>query len=259
MESPLHSFPEAVIILDNDNQIIGVNIAGEQLLKIKQTDLIGKSIDDVFPPQSSSAYRDEILAGGRKEVSLYRSDGQIFYAELTVSSINGINGNTLGRVVIVRDNKYSQQSEMRLRQEESLKSQNAILRALQETTLDLHSSLELDVVLRNIVERACELLGTTHGYLDIMRETGELEPVVGIGASEEYLKRKVKKGAGVAGTVWGTGKPLVISDYDKWQGRIDSLKYGAIRAIVGMPMILKGQVVGVIGVAWNAESNAPTT
>lgn len=256
MGSPLTSLPEAIIILDIDNRIIGVNPAGEDLLKMKRADLIGKSVDEVFPRQSSLAYRNEILTDGRKEVSLSRSDGQTIYAELTISTINGVDGERLGCAIIVRDSTQVQQSEMRLMQEETLRAQNLILRALQETTFDLHSSLDLDVVLRNIVERACNLLGTTHGYLDILRETGDLEPVIGTGALEESLKHKVIKGEGIAGTVWETGKAVVISDYDDWSGRINRFQKGLIRSILGMPMILKGQVVGVIGIARGLESEA---
>ena len=254
MESPLRDLPEAIIVLDTDGQIIGVNSAGEYLLKMKRTDLIGKSVDVVFPRQSSSAYRDEVLTDGRKEVSLSRSDGQTIYAELIISTINGLNGKSLGRVAIIRDSTQSQQSEMREKQEESLRTQNLILRALQETTFDLHSSLDLNVVLQNIVERACKLLGTTHGYLDILRETGELEPVVGIGALKESLNHKVISGEGVAGIVWKTGKPMVIPNYDNWPEKVNDFQEGLIRAILGMPLILKGQVVGVIGVARDAKS-----
>ncbi len=130
-----------------------------------------------------------------------------------------------------------------------------MLRAIQETAFDLHSSLELDTVLHNIVERACQLLGTKHGYLDILRETGWLEPVVGIGALTESLKTKVVMGEGVSGVVWKTGSPVVVSDYDTWPDRIKDFSRGLIRAIVGMPLILKGQVVGVIGVANGYEDD----
>lgn len=254
MESPLSDLPEAIIILDTDSQIIGVNPAGEHLLKMKRTDLIGKSVDVVFSRQSSSVNRDEILTDGRKEISLSRSDGQTIYAEVIISTINGLNGKRLGQVAIIRDSAQSQQSEMREKQEESLRTQNLILRALQETTFDLHSSLDLDVVLQNIVERACKLLGTAHGYLDILRETGELEPVVGIGILKESLNHKVIRGIGVAGNVWKTGKPVVVPDYDNWPEKVSDFQEGLIRAILGMPLILKGQVVGVIGVARGAKS-----
>ena len=249
MELLLSDFPEAIIFLDTDNQIIGVNLAGEHLLKMRRTDLIGRSVDAVFPLRSSSTYRSEALKDGWKEVSLSRGDGQVFYAELTVSTIDRLNGEHLGRVMLIRDSTHSQHSAARLKQDQFLRTQNLMMRALQETTFDLHSSLDLNHVLQNIVERACQLLGTKHGYLDMLRETGRLEPVVGIGALEESLKFKVVMGEGVAGTVWKTGTPLVVSDYDTWPDRINDFSRGLIRAIIGMPLMLKGQVVGVIGIA----------
>jgi len=256
MESPLHDLPEAIIILDADNQIIGVNPAGEYLLNMKRTDLIGKSVDAVFPRQSSSLYRDEILEDGRKETSLSRDDGQTIYVELTISTIHGLNGKHLGRAVIIRDSAKVQQSKMRLKKEKALRTQNLMLRALQETTFDLHSSLDLDTLLSNIVERACKLLDTSHGYLfSLEKETDELKPVVGIGALSEVLGYNISKGEGVAGSVWQTGKPVIVPDYDTWPGRSSGFSYGVIRSIIGMPLILKNRIVGVLGVAHGPEKD----
>ena len=256
MDFPVNDFPEAIIFLDTDNQIIGVNRAGEHLLKMKRTDLIGRSVDVVFPLGSSTKYRNEVLQDGWKEVNLNRDDGQVFYAEMTVSTINRPNGGHVGRIALIRDTTRSQQRLMRLRQEQSLGTQTLMLRAIQETAFDLHSSLDLDVVFHNIVERACQLLGTKHGYLDILRETGVLEPVVGIGALAESLKFRVAMGEGVSGTAWQTGKPVVVPDYDTWPDRINGFSRGLIHAIIGMPLILKGQVVGVIGIAKGFEDDA---
>jgi len=223
MESPINDFPEAIIFLDNHNQIIGVNPAGEELLKIKQADAVGKAAGEVFPHQAFPVDIDELLLEGRKEASLSRADGQTFYAELKISSIYGSDDNLLGRIMIVRDLDQTHR-------EAALRDQNAILTALQETTFDLHSSLDLDIALKNIVERACKLLGTPHGYLDILtEEMDELLPIVGIGALEEALKFKVARGEGVAGAVWETGKSLVVRDYDQWPGRIGSFRRGVIR------------------------------
>jgi len=241
MEFPLKNFPEAVIFLDKNDQIAGINLAGEQLLDSMRADLLGKSVDLILPRYSPTPDGE---ADGHLPVGLRRSDGQTDYVGLSISNIHDLSGNQLGRVLMVREGDLAHAQP-----EEFLQTQNHILQALQETTFDLHSSLDLDIVLCHIVERACDLLGTEHGYLDILRETGEMEPVVGIGVLKESLKFKVDMGEGVSGMVWKTGKPLVVSNYDRWAGRIVGFTRGLIGAIVGIPVLLNEQVVGVIGVA----------
>jgi len=254
MKNPKIEFPDLTILLDKKNKIIGVNEVGEQLLILNPTDLLGKSVDVIFPQQSSTDYRNEILTDGRKEVNLRLNDEESTNAELTVAAIVGSKGTPNGRVLTIRNNSKSRKSAMQLQQGEIFKQQNAVLRALQETTLDLHSSLDLDVVLMNIVSRACKLFNTTHGFLDMVRESGKLEPIIGVGGLEESLKYKVALGVGIAGIVWETEKPLVLDDYDNWQGRVPKFSKGTIRAIMGMPLLLDDQIVGVIGVARGAEN-----
>jgi len=255
MASPLRSIPEAIIILDSDNRIVGINLAGEHLLKMNITDLIGKSVDSVFPQQSAITFRNEIIDEERKEVSLGRSDGQPVNVELTNSTIKGIDGKHLGQVVLIRDSAQFEQSETSIKRDDSLRTQNLILRALQETTLDLHSSLDLDIVLSNIVERACKLLNTKHGYLySWEEEADDLRMVVGTGVLNKFVGYSIIKGEGVAGTVWQTEEPVIVSDYDNWTGRSENFSYGVIGSVIGMPLILKDRVIGVLGVAHSPDT-----
>jgi diguanylate cyclase (GGDEF)-like protein/PAS domain S-box-containing protein len=249
MKFSLHELPEAIIILDTDNKIIGVNQAGEQLLKKKRTDLIGQLVDSVFPRQASAAKGTKILIDDYKEASLSRGSEQTFFVELIISTVDDPDGEHVGRVMLIRDTFQS-------KQEKALRTQNLMLQALEETTFELHSSLELDVVLHNIVERACRLFGTSHGYLNILDETtDQLKPVVGTGALEEVLGYYVARGEGIAGTVWVTEKYIVVNDYDAWEGRSSGFSYGAIRAIVGMPLSLDNKFVGVFAIAHGREKD----
>ena len=71
---------------------------------------------------------------------------------------------------------------------EELRLQNAELGALHETTLGVMHRLDVDDLLRELLARACELLGTTHGYLYIRSPDGEeLENRVATGVFEEEL------------------------------------------------------------------------
>ncbi len=140
----------------------------------------------------------------------------------------------------------------RKRAEEALHLQNEYLAALQETTLDLISRLNLDNLLENIVTRAGQLLGTPHCYLDLIEPgTSRLKPKVGRGALSQSLQFEVQPGEGVAGTVWQTGRPLVIDDYDAWSGRIQGYSYNTLRTVMGVPLLSNSQVIGVLGLAYD--------
>jgi len=242
MGSHLKAFPDACIILDNENNVIGINPSGEKLLNKKQADIIGKSVDIVFSHRVTSTDIDRWY-----KASLKSDTRQNLVVAPKIISLKDGNGNPIGKIALLREFKLDAQNK-------ALRNQKAILTAFQETTLELHSSLDLNTVLRHIVERACKLLGTAHGYLDILRENGDLEPVVGIGALEVSLTYKVTKGQGLGGVVWETRKPLVVEDYDQWPGRLQKFPHGVIHSIVGIPLLLKEQVIGVIGVAHGAES-----
>ena len=141
---------------------------------------------------------------------------------------------------------------------EELRLQNAELGALHETTLGVMHRLDVDDLLRELLARACELLGTTSGYLYIRsQDADELENRVATGAFEAELGARMSLGEGLAGRVWQSGTPLVIEDYDAWDGRLDTFPRGQIRALVGVPLVSGPDTLGTLGVARNASDERP--
>jgi len=140
----------------------------------------------------------------------------------------------------------------RERTAQELHRRNEYLAALNETMLGLSTRLDLTDILENIVKRAGQLLGTPHGYLDLIEPgKGDLEPKVAVGALSQSIRFKVQPGEGVAGKVWQTGQPVVVNDYDTWPGRVKGYSYSAIRAVVGVPLKSGSQVIGVLGLAYD--------
>ena len=46
--------------------------------------------------------------------------------------------------------------------------------------------------------------------------------------------------------MWQSGEPLVVNDYDSWEGRVPDADYdGTIRAVIGVPLKSGAQVIGV--------------
>ena len=128
---------------------------------------------------------------------------------------------------------------------EELRLQNAELGALHETTLGVMHRLDVDDLLRELLDRACELLGTTHGYLYIRSPDGEeLENRVATGVFEEELGSRMSLGQGLAGRVWQPARRS--SSRTTTPGRVvsDTFPRDRIRALVGVPLLSGSEVVG---------------
>ncbi len=107
---------------------------------------------------------------------------------------------------------------------------------------------DLASLLAALVDKAARLLNG-HGsgmYLyDSVRE--ELELAV-VSTGEEGVGARVRLGEGAAGRVAATREPLVIDDYHIWQGRRPLLEGKPYRALVQVPMIYGGELLGVLDV-----------
>ncbi len=148
----------------------------------------------------------------------------------------------------------------RERVEQELRRQNEYFLALHETTLALMNRLDISELLEFVVSRAARLSDAPNGYLYLPTPDGnELEIKVGIGILKEQIGFRVKKGEGLGGTVWQTGRPLVIDNYNTWMGRVSDFRFSQLGAAVGVPLLTDSQVVGVIGLAFDVSSRRSFT
>jgi diguanylate cyclase (GGDEF)-like protein/PAS domain S-box-containing protein len=133
--------------------------------------------------------------------------------------------------------------------EEALRRQNQYFAALHETALALMNRLEIDDLLSALITRAGQLLGTPHGFVYLLEPgDAEIQVKVGIGCFSRHVGFRVKPGEGLAGLVWQTGKPVVVTDYDAWEGRSPNFPHGEVCAVAAVPLRSGTRVVGVIGV-----------
>ncbi|MGA5816383.1 helix-turn-helix domain-containing protein [Kitasatospora sp. NPDC094028] len=130
----------------------------------------------------------------------------------------------------------------------------AELTALFDTAGDLAASRDLDTVLQAIVRRARMLLGTDTAYLTLPDETaGDTYMRVTDGSvSVLFQTLRLSLGDGLGGLVAQTARPYATPDYRTDErfhhtGTIDAgvLDEGLV-AIIGVPLLLGGQVIGVL-------------
>jgi PAS domain S-box-containing protein len=118
------------------------------------------------------------------------------------------------------------------------------LEALRTTMADITAELELPALLQAIVERAAGLLGATGGELGLYDEDNqEIRVVVSHNLGEHYVGTCHALGEGAMGRAAQAREPLIIRDYQTWEGRLT--QYPQVHAVLVAPLEVGGRLVGV--------------
>jgi GAF domain-containing protein/FixJ family two-component response regulator len=146
--------------------------------------------------------------------------------------------------LLARSIRYAME---RMRSDEEARRRAAQLEALRQVGLELTAQLDLDSLLRSVVSRAMELLGSTAGGLYLYRpDSGVLEWAVGVGPGLPSVGTVLHRGEGPAGKVWETGEPFIVQDYQNWEGRAEIYEGAPWTAVLGVPVRWGTDLLGVL-------------
>ncbi|MBI4788718.1 MAG: PAS domain S-box protein [Chloroflexi bacterium] len=244
MEIAIHShailegIKHAVIILDNDNRVADINAAAQQLVARPPDQIIGQPAVELFGlfPALYERYRAETNL--HTEVILEHGPVKRYF-DVSISPLRDPRGRAQGRVIVLEDVSVRKQSEA----------------ALHDTTLNIMNRLDVNELLETLIIRAGELLDTPHGVVYLASQGGEqLERRVGTGLFRERMEPRLRPGQGLAGKIWQTGQPLLVADYDEWQGRSPTFPRDLIRALAGVPLYSGPKVVGALALAYDRDA-----
>lgn len=128
------------------------------------------------------------------------------------------------------------------------------LTALYDTVTELSSSLDTETVLRSIVRRARTLTGADAAYLtlndDAMGDT-YMRSVDGI-STRQFAELRLSYGTGLGGLVAQYGRAEWTDDYlgdnrfEHVQYMDDAVALEGLRAVIGVPLVRHGTVIGVL-------------
>ena len=120
-------------------------------------------------------------------------------------------------------------------------------RALLDTLSDLSGKLELDRVLRAVLERAVPLLGVTGGELAVFdKAANELVIVASLNLGADSTGTRMALGEGAMGRVAETREPIIIPNYQKWAGRSGQYDQDPVQAVMVAPLLIEDRLVGAI-------------
>jgi GAF domain-containing protein len=110
---------------------------------------------------------------------------------------------------------------------------------------------DLTLLLAAILHRALKWVGTPHGYLCLLSQTGNtMEVAYATGLAEIHVGSTISRGAGVVGLTWENGNVQVVSSYAKWSDRLPDprrLDAPQVSSVMGVPLSINDEVIGVMG------------
>jgi PAS domain S-box-containing protein len=119
---------------------------------------------------------------------------------------------------------------------------------LHEIALGVLTELDLSQLLKNLLQNASKLIGTNDGYIFLHSpEKDELVIQYGVGRFEKQIGYRLKPGEGLSGKVWQSGEPMIVDEYDSWEGRAPATAWNGMGFDLGIPLKSGDQLIGVIG------------
>jgi signal transduction histidine kinase len=121
------------------------------------------------------------------------------------------------------------------------------LRGLLRANRMITSDLTLDVVLRRIVESACELVDARYGALGVIARDGHLEQFVHVGMDPGLVESigRTPRGDGVLGLLIAEPTPVRIDDIADHPGAVGfPAGHPPMRAFLGVPIRVRNEVFG---------------
>ena len=129
-------------------------------------------------------------------------------------------------------------------------SPEAAIRELQQISDAALAALSMDDLLRELLERIAEILGTdTAAFLLLDEVSGDLVAQAAKGIEEEVEQGvRIPLGRGFAGRIAAERRPVRIDDVDHADILNPILREKGIRSLLGVPLLVEGRIIGVLHV-----------
>ncbi|MBF6590666.1 MAG: GAF domain-containing protein [Ktedonobacterales bacterium] len=229
-----------------------------------EADLLGRRLREVVPDRADSLIASfrlhAVLVAGEPQAMIelpIHLDRGMTYWNVTTSPLPGLSGSAGGVLIAAVD--VTRQVLARQRAQESAEiAQERIgqMMTLHATSLAVASQLGADPreLLTDILRRSIMLLNARAGTVyarDPRRD--ELQVVVCQGLRGDYVGYRIRVGDGLAGQVARTGTGLIVDDYRAYPYRAAIYANEVFSAVIAVPLVHHGQVVGVLDVLDDAE------
>jgi signal transduction histidine kinase len=258
--------PVAIAVLTGPDHVFALtNPAFCPLLGVEsEAQLIGRPLREALRGSvrslAESLRLDAVYEGGEPqamiELPIHLERG-ITYWNVTSSPLPGVSTSVAGVLVAAVD--VTRQVQTRQRAQEAAEvAQERIgqMMTLHATSLAVASQLGADPreLLADILQRSISLLEARAGTVYVRDpRTNDLEVIVCQGLRGDYTGSRIRVGEGLTGRVAQTGKGMAIDDYRAYSVRTAIYDNEDFSAVIAVPLIQRGQVIGVLDVLDDAD------
>ncbi|MBI5302214.1 MAG: GAF domain-containing sensor histidine kinase [Chloroflexi bacterium] len=121
--------------------------------------------------------------------------------------------------------------------------------ALHETSLDMITQLNREELLQALLRRGVQLLSAEASSLFLYNPDEQLiYNVANYNTTRDWTGITVRPGEGAIGRIIETGQPIIVDNYETWEGRSEIFTGDSQSRLVGVPLRWRGQVIGGIHV-----------
>ncbi len=250
----INAVHEAFYLLNPDGTIITANDEGVQRFNKKPEMVVGAEIHSNLPAKAAKEHliiMEKVIQSGKPINFESRHKRKIL--DNTIYPIFN------EQKQVIRLALYSRDVSEKVRTENALKRHAQEMEALNRTFLEITTRMDLSTLLHLIVKRAATLLGESSGGLYLFQpDNHALELVVSYNQNRDYTGVCLKLGEGLSGKIAQTGQPLSITNYVDWEEKPGVYFDCTNRRVLGVPLKVADQVIGVINVSSFQKTNPYT-
>jgi PAS domain S-box-containing protein len=239
--------PVGYFTFDKDGLIQEVNLTGAEMLGIARRSLLNKPILSFIDPAHRMIFRDHLLEVFRTQASascgitLLKRGGAAFHAQLqSLSFAAGAGDPGVCRTAVSDVTEHTQADEI-------LKQAKALSEALNRINKAVHSTFDLDEIMRRVIREAGEAIGCDSAALSLRTEGkwviqyahGFPQEVVGSHLHDEEHPHAV--------LALKTSKPVVVEDaFHDERLNVEHMRKHGIRSVLVVPLVAGEEHLGAI-------------
>ncbi len=243
----IENAPDGIIVVDEEGIVTFVSPSYKRLIHREPEELIGQSIFNIVAHDDQGWTHTmfaELLempgSSKRAEVHILHKDGSVRIFEAIGQNLLA---NPAVRGIVVNGHDVTEQR----RTQQALARRRHALQTLHTVSLEINARIGEDDLMDYILGRAAELLKAEKGVslLIYESEAGGLRLVKDTN-DKDYIGIVIPIGEGMAGRVYETGKPMIVRNYDQWEGRFLELGSPENRTLMQVPLRRRDEVIGVL-------------